>query len=394
MPMTFDTYSKCSYGCLYCFSAYQRDLGGAKKGYHGQARPVSIERVKRIFEQPETSQFGEYVKLKRPMRWGGLSDQFDEFERRLGVSLELLRFFRQIEYPICFSTKAAWWVHDERYRECFRGFPWFNVKFSIITLDEAKAAAVEKGCPTPNERLAAMAEAAKWCGGGVTLRLRPFVFGMSEESYLDLIRRAHDAGATAVSTEFFCLERRSVSGVATRYPEMSGVCGFDVVDFYRKYSSGAGYLRLNRNLKRPYIDAMQALCQELGMRFYVSDAHFKERCDNGSCCGLSAEWNYTRGQGCEALMIAKASGSVSWSDISPDLEYAKGFQWARAEGYNATSSERRARFDGFTMYDYLRYTWNHPRAGQSPYRMFEGIVKPSGLDAQGDVVYQWDASRA
>ena len=32
MPMTFDTYSNCSYGCLYCFSQFQRGVGASKEG--------------------------------------------------------------------------------------------------------------------------------------------------------------------------------------------------------------------------------------------------------------------------------------------------------------------------------------------------------------------------
>jgi len=67
----------------------------------------------------------------------------------------------------------------------------------------------------------------------------------------------------------------------------SELAGFDLWEFYKKYSiNKSGYMRLNRNLKRPYIDNMQKLCKELGMRFYVSDAHFKERCDGANCCGL------------------------------------------------------------------------------------------------------------
>lgn len=94
-------------------------------------------------------------------------------------------------------------------------------------------------------------------------------------------------------------------------------------------------------------------------------------------------------------MIAKAKGEVAWSDIASDLEYAKGFEWARARGYNCTSTERRSAFDGFTMYDYLRYCWNHPKqSGQSPYRMFEGVLMPSRLDSNGDVVYVWNGEVA
>lgn len=395
MPMTFDTYSNCSFGCLYCFSAYQRDIGGARTAYRDKAvRSVNVEAVKRIFTDPDSSQFGQYVRERRPIQWGGLSDQFDENEREQGVTLELLRFFRSIEYPICFSTKSVWWTEDSRYTELFQGFPWWNVKFSIISLDEDKVRVVEARCPSTAERLAAMERAAGFVGGGVTLRLRPFIIGMSDPRHVELIGAAANAGATAVSTEFFCLEQRSPGGKAIRYPAMSRTLGFDIVEFYRKYSRGSGYLRLNRNIKRQFVDEMQAAAHERGMRFYVSDAHFKERCDNGSCCGLGPEWNYTRGQNCEALMLAKARGEVHWSDIEPDLAYAKGFPWARAQGFNCNSSENRAKHEHHSMYDYLRYTWNHPKAGQSPYRMFEGILRPDRLDDAGDIVYVWDGARA
>jgi len=328
------------------------------------------------------------------MQWGGLSDQFDEFERSRGVTLELLRFFREIEYPICFSTKAAWWTSDERYIDAFRDYKWFNVKFSIITLDADKSKAVERGCPSPLERLAAMERAAKFVGGGVTLRLRPFIIGITNPSFKDLIRAAHNAGATAVSTEFFCMEQRSPRGTNECYPIISQACGFDVVGFYKRNSYSSGYLRLNRNIKRPYIDEMQALCNELGMRFYVSDAHFKERCANGSCCGLPPEWNYSRGQDCEALMLARERGFVTWSDISTDLGFAEGFLAGRAQGFNFNTTEKRAAFYGFSMKDYLRYIWNHPKQGQSPYMMFEGILTPSRIDENGDVVYEWNPQRA
>jgi DNA repair photolyase len=153
MPMTLDTYSVCSYNCVYCFSAFQRAVNqGIKKNkseryFRKDAESVSVEKVKRIFTEPNSSQFWPYIERRMALQWGGLSDQFDEFERRRGVTLELLRFFRKIEYPISFSTKATWWVYDNRYRECFEGFPWFNVKFSIISLDEERVKKVEAGCP-------------------------------------------------------------------------------------------------------------------------------------------------------------------------------------------------------------------------------------------------------
>lgn len=136
---------------------------------------------------------------------------------------------------------------------------------------------------------------------------------------------------------------------------------------------------------------MKALCEEVGMRFYVSDAHFKELCCNGSCCGLPSSWNYSRGQWCEALQIAKENGYVHWPDIKGDIEkLVGGFEWIRAIGFNTNSSEKKAKFDTMTMADYMRWLWNNPQAGQSPYKLFEGVLLPVGKDEEENLIYKYN----
>lgn len=265
LPMTLDTYSNCSFGCVYCFSQYQRGIGACKEDYLAKkVKCINVDKVKKIFSLEDTkSQFHEYVKDKRPIQYGGLSDQFDGFERKYGQTYELLKYLKEINYPICFSTKSAWVFHDEKYRELFKDADNWNVKFSIITLDENDAKRIEVGVPSPRERLDAMREYTKLNKGGATLRLRPFIVGVSDKTYLDLIREAHKAGATAVTTEFFCLEMRSINQAKEHYDVISKCAGFDIVDFYRKHSTGTGYLRLNRKVKEQYIKNMKALCDEL-----------------------------------------------------------------------------------------------------------------------------------
>ncbi|MFK2681104.1 hypothetical protein ACIXT9_02270 [Bacteroides fragilis] len=393
MPMTFDTYSNCSFGCLYCFSQFQRAVGDGKDAYlHKDVRNVSVERIKKMFTDPDKfgGQFKEYIKQRKVMQWGGLSDQFDGFERTRGVTLELLQFFKEIDYPLCFSTKATWFTKDERYMDLIRGQKNWNFKFSIITLDEQKAHIIEKGVPSPKERLDALERIANADAGGATLRLRPFIIGVSTPTYLDLIKEAASRGATALSTEFFCVEQRSPT-LKAFMPTFNDLCGFDVMKFYRQYSISSGYLRLNRKVKEPFLRNMKELCEQVGMRFYVSDAHFKELCCNGSCCGLPSDWNYSRGQWCEALQIAKQNGEVRFANVSTDIQnLVGGFQWIRAQGFNCNSSERRAKFEGMTMADYMRWLWNNPQSGQSPYKLFEGILIPTGKDENGDLIYKYN----
>lgn len=395
MPMTFDTYSNCSFGCMYCFAQFQRGLGKAKDNYFAKnVCNVNPDRIKKMFTDPDNyaGQFAPYIKQRRVMQWGGMSDQFDGFEKQRGVTLELLRFFKEIDYPLCFSTKAAWFTEDERYMELIRGQHNWNFKFSIITLDEEKAKIIERGVPTPRERLEAIRRIAEADAGGATLRLRPFIIGVTTPTYLDLIRAASDSGATAMSTEFFCVEQRSPT-LRAFLPTLNAMAGFDIMEFYRKYSVSSGYLRLNRKVKEPFMRNMKSLCEELGMRFYVSDAHFKELSCNGSCCGLPPDWNYSRGQWCEALQIAKRKGRVLWEDVRSDIEQlVGGFDWGCARGYNCNTSEKRAKFEGMTMADYMKWLWNNPQRGQSPYKLFEGALVPHGKDADGNIIYIYNGA--
>lgn len=396
MPMTFDTYSNCSYGCLYCFSQFQRALGGAKEAYlHKVVFPVNVEHVKRMFSDPDKygGQFATYIKERKVMQWGGLSDEFDNFEKKYGQTLELLKFFKEIDYPLCFSTKATWFTDDDRYMSLIEGQKNWNFKFSIITLDEHKAKVIERGVDSPMKRLEAIRRIVQAGAGGATLRLRPFIIGISTPSYLDLIREAHQRGASALSTEFFCMEQRSKE-LKDKAPIFNQECGFDLFDFYKKYSYSAGYLRLNRKVKRPFIENMKNLCDELGMRFYVSDAHFKELCCNGSCCGLPESWNYSRGQFCEALQICKEKGTVRWSDICKDIELLhSGYDFKGASGFNTKDSETKAKFSGMHMSEYMRWIWNNPQTGQNPYKMFEGIIVPDGKDENGDLIYRYNPEK-
>lgn len=393
LPMTLDTYSNCSFGCVYCFSQYQRGIGGAKEDYLAKkVKCINVEKVKKIFSlENEKSQFYKYVKDKRPIQYGGLSDQFDGFEKKYGKTYELLTYLKEINYPICFSTKSAWVFKDPKYQELFRGADNWNVKFSIITLDEQDAKKIEVGVPTPRERLEAMKTYTSLNKGGATLRLRPFIPGVSDKTYLDLIREAHKAGATAVTTEFFCLEMRSIKTAKEHYDVISECAGFDIVDFYRKYSTGTGYLRLNRKVKEKYIKNMKALCDELGMRFYVSDAHFKECSNNCCCCALNTNWDYSRGNFSGALQIAKKVGKVYWKDIEKDM-YFLDFPMVDAIGFNTNSQENRAKYLGLSMKDYLRYLWNNPKMGQSPYKIFEKVLIPDGYDEDNNIIYKYNPS--
>lgn len=402
MPMTFDQYSRCSYNCLYCFSFFQRGIrhlnwmlnqGGDRKLYT-EEKPdaVNVQTLRRMFRGESRGMFAQYIADRYWMQWGGLSDPFDEFERRLGVGLELLELFDEVRYPICFSTKGTWWTEDDRYMALFaKNRDIWNVKMSIINLDPDLSGRIEVGTPSPQERLEAMRRLTT-AGVKCTLRLRPFIIGMSnvDNDFVHLIREAADAGASALSTEFFCVEGRATEETRKRYSAISEALGIDLIDFYQRNStSTSGYMRLNPKIKEPYVDLMERAAKRNRMRFYVSDAHHKDRCHNGSCCGLAEGQKYHRGQFTEAIVIARRNGEVRFSDIEPHiLPCFRTLRAVEAVNFARGTATQRARYHSWTMHDLIRYYWNSPNEAKSPYRYFGGALVPrQELDGNGDVVY-------
>lgn len=397
MPMTFDTYSNCAHQCLYCFSFFQRAIGATADDYlHHKVRAVNVERIRKMFTDPDNygGQFKNYIKRRMTLQWGGLSDGFDWYEKKFGKSLELLRMFREIDYPISVSTKGVWWVDDPRYREVVKDAKNMHWKYSIITSIEEHAKAIEPGTPTARERFNAMRKLNDLGVGATTLRFRPFVLGTSDKCIEEMMQMAEDAGCFSVTTEFLTWESRASNTSRARLDAMSKVLGYDLWEFYIQNSARAsGLLRLNYDLKRPYIKEMKESAERHNLRFFVSDAHHKEDSYHAGCCGLPETGplsNVNRGQYAHAIKLAKQNGFVKWSDISQEAyDLLHEIPLIVAEGFPSDTMER-AKRQYQSMYDYMRDVWNNPKSWQSPARYFGGALVPSAPDENGDVIYLYN----
>lgn len=393
MPVTLDTYSRCGFDCLYCFGLYQKLHHVANKAVES----VNPDKVKRLFLGEDKTRVGQQmtplIKARRAVQWGGLADAFDPYEEKLGVSLELLRFFRQQRYPVSISTKGTFFVNDDRYRAVLKDADNFHFKVSIINLDPGRAAGIERGVSSPQERLRTISELRRLGVAGVTLRLRPFIPFVTDrdDEWIALIRLAAEAGADSVSTEFYCYELRADERLKKRYAEMNAVARHDLGAFYKLHSHQNGYLRLNRALKLPILTRMREVCEQAGMRFYVSDAHGKELSYHGSCCGIPPTWEFSEGQFTQALVIARERGRVTWADMEPHLQQYREFAWEDAIGYNTGTAQRRDKALGYanTMYGWIKGHWNDTEKASSPAVYFGGALKPDGFDAEGNVIYRY-----
>ncbi|KKM03309.1 hypothetical protein LCGC14_1775720 [marine sediment metagenome] len=396
MPMTFDTYSNCAFQCVYCFSFFQRSISPTKGAYLShKVSAVNVEKIKRMFTDPDKhgGQFAWYIKARKVMQWGGLSDGFDYYEKKFGRSLELLRFFKEIGYPISISTKGIWYLKDKRYIDVLKGAENFHFKLSIITADKKAAKLIERGVPPPDERFKALRRLNE-LGVSTTLRFRPYIPFVSDKTWPEMIDQAAKANCGSVTTEWLCLESRATSAHLERYAVISKVAGVDLWEYYKRNSQKkSGLLRLNYEAKRPVIEAMRKRTNDLGMHFFVSDCHHAEKTPHPNCCGVPDKGvlaNYCEGHFKKAILIAKEKGRVQWKDISEAAEPFKAIGWVNATGLNKESARKRAERKFQSLYGYLRDRWNSPKSYLSPGRYFGGVLVADGIDDEDNVIYLYN----
>lgn len=379
-PLRLDTYSRCSFRCLYCNASFRKACSVHRDQYlNGDIRSVDPAAIRDLYTEPK-GPFRRWIEQRREIQIGGLADQFDGFERVFGVTLELLRFFREIDLPILFSTKSAWWVHDPRYAELFARNPSWRVQFSFGALDDELAGELEAGAASPSEKLAAMTRLSEI--GGVTIcRLCPLIPGKRIFGQIPaFLKKVRMTGAGKVEAALLELNRAS-RPFREALPKIVSLAGMGSV--YSLYPTGglkewecAWPIQRQRILGQ-----LRTACQEEGLEFATRDravayddreAFLRKWKKHLSAPVFHATWR-------DAAGIALTRGRVEFSDLLPELESVFG-------DCRASLWDKRSR--SLTMIEYFRQLWNSPADACSPASLYPQFLRASGAqDEKGDVVY-------
>ena len=108
--------------------------------------------------------------------------------------------------------------------------------------------------------------------------------------------------------------------------------------------------------------------------------------------------NYQKSQFTEALAIAKKNKdhTVKFSEVvnGTGEKWLKSILWDKAEGLNTGYTGKRQKFKNFTLYDFMRFEWNNTKRANSPFRYFDGVLYPVGLDENKNIIYKLDLNKA
>ncbi len=415
LPLTFDVYNICSFKCQYCFAYYQKSNNPSCKGVLN-VKPVNIKSLIDIFDKKNINDWKWkcFIKYGIPIHFGGLADNYDNNEKQIMAGYPLVKKLAEIKYPTIFSTKGTL-MAEGKYYQLFKDYKDnknFAFQFSIITNSDKNANVIERGCPSTSERLYAMKKISD-LGYWAILRLRPYIIGLTNVDIESLIERSAQAGAKAVSMEFFCLERRmSGEKIEKRYEILSKVIGFNIVKYYQNLSptERGTYQRLNRDVKEKYVKQIWKLCKKHNLQFNISDPDFKELNQSGSCCGLPDNANeyidkcltsgWSRAQLTHHLRLLrerywKSNGKDKYLTFDDILNSEKAEWMNNMKVYTHSLKRWATRYDmRDTVYkeEFLQ-TWNNLRSPGNPYNYFHGKIKPAFLDSNKNIVYEYIPSK-
>jgi len=408
LPLTADQYTKCSFGCQYCFGVQFKENNPACKKSPGlkMANPKNVIKLLRG-ESPENPYYKHFYSKRFVLHWGGLTEPFDYIERKYGIGLDILKVLGELKYPTLFSTKGLpLFVKNKEYMDIFlknKKDKNFAFQFSIITNSDEMSELIEPNTPNTTDRLKAM-EIMSQMGYYTILRLRPMVVGVTDIDLEKLLTRAKRCGAKGVSAEFFAMDERVIPFLSEQFNSISDIVGFDVVDYYKTLSptERGTYLRLNRTVKEPFMERLYTKCRELGLAVGISDPDFKELNDYGCCCCLPEEYpdnpeitNWSKGQLTYHLKeLRKRYWASDGKDnllTFPMVKSTIHDNWMDEHGYFGDSIKNwqvdYAEQNTGHIREYIE-SWNNLRSPDNPYNHYHGKLKPIKV-LQKKIVYEY-----
>lgn len=412
MCLTFDHYSYCSLGCIYCFAYFFKSNNPSLKGGMG-LKVVDVDKMIRIMKGDAKSKYDKFLyecfyKKKFVLHWGGLADPFCNFEKANKAGLKLMNALGEMNYPTLFSFKGGS-IFNKEYVELFEKYKKqknFSFQVSMITADHSLAREIEIGVPSPRKRIEAM-KMLKDMGYWVVLRLRPYIIGITDLHIDQLLEQSLEAGIDGISMEFLAMDCRSNTGMKTRYNWLAKKIGVEggakgLHEYFKALSpkSRGGYMRLNRLVKEPHVKKVFKFCLDNNLVFACSDPDYKELNMSGSCCGLPEKHkgnpgldNWTTSQLTyylkEARRIYHTAGKImefKFDEVYPDNDYLMDKIAAPDHvGVIGMSNADRANSNLKTI---LQLQWNNLNSPANPRNYFHGKLMPlNRLDEKGNYIY-------
>jgi len=179
---TLDPYQNCEFGCAYCDSAYDKTVY------------IKTNAVQQLEQKIKTMQKGTII-------LGSVSDAYQRVEEKYKLTRNLLEIIKQYDFPVHILTKSNLILRDIDLLTKISSM----VTITIITLDEKTSQILEKGAPSPTERLKTIKQLSE-AGIKTGISIIPILPYIVENELEEIIKSANRDGAEYVLYKYLELK--------------------------------------------------------------------------------------------------------------------------------------------------------------------------------------------
>lgn len=381
LPLRLDTYSRCGFGCRYCFSAAR---GGDKRGggLKVASPDVIARRLDRIARGRGQGVIDELLARRQPLHIGGMNDPLPPAEQQHRATLKVLDRLAKADYPALISVKGVELLDDRYLAALATGR--FILQISLSSMDEQLIHKIDAGAPGPTRRLQAVRDASA-AGVPVSIRIQPLL-PSREEDAREVIQAAAEAGASHVAVEHLKLGVESWCGTDA----LSEALGIDVAEEFRRRSAmrvGRKWI-LPAETRLPRQLALRDDTRRLGMTYAAADNDLLLLSDGGCCCSgadlIAGFTDYYRYNYLEAARRGIEHNRICLSSLDSAWRPAGSI----ARQVNSRSRIRAMNGTGAGVSDYVERNWSGRPNGSSP-TMFWGVEATEDREPDGSCVYRF-----
>jgi len=332
MPLNLDVWDglRCGFGCRYCYadnfraSLYTSFFDNSKsmglrhcnpEYYKAELDKLFKNRGKRLNGADEKA---KAISLEIPMRFGIRFEDFLPAEGRKKISLSMLRYLADNEYPVMVNTKADLIGREDYVRALADNPAKAAVHITMITSDNEINRRLEPGAPPFLHRIGAAKQLTS-AGVRVVARIEPFMVFINDhpDRTLEYMEALKDAGIRHITWDTYSYSAKNPTIRQAFYQE-----GFDFERMFTLMSDsqGIGSILLGKFME---------LFREAGFECSTFDLGNVPTNEDAICCSVGdwfrGGWNH----GCIVSMIQFIIRSyplpVSWVDYQAWVETSGGF---------------------------------------------------------------------
>lgn len=335
MPFNMDIWDGllCPYNCLYCYanafraSLYTAFFDNSKtmgfrhcnpEYYQREIDKMLKYRAYSLEDKRKLSGINKAFGLEIPIRMGIRFEDFLRNEKREKISLAMLNYLADIEYPVMLNTKSDIPGDDEYVKALSRNSAGSAVHVTTICNDNEILRKIEPGAPSYEKRVAAM---ARMVDGGVRVvsRIEPYLFLMTDDPYgvYQYMEDVWNAGVRNITFDTYSYTAQN-PGIRQSFINVG-------YDFDRLFLAGCDSQPLGSLLLGKFMD----LFREKGFSCSTFDMGNAPSNDQSICCEVGdwfkGGWNY----GCTVMAARyiqqRAGRKTTWKHFERWVDHNGGF---------------------------------------------------------------------